>query len=91
MFFSGNVLLRIFALGGFVKAYKNMTYFIIKLRFVGISQANRALTKPSRAKIRSKTFPLKNMLGLCYTLYIYILHRAGRTNYAVTNDDVENV
>ena len=51
---------------------------------MGISQANRALTKPSRAKIRSKMFPLKNMLGLCYTfslslslslslsIYIYI-------------------
>ena len=34
--------------------------------------------KPSRVKIWSKKFPLKNMLGLCYTfslslfLYIYI-------------------
>ena len=43
----------------------------VYIRFVGISQANRALTKPSRVKIRSKTFPMKNMLGLCYTLYIY--------------------
>ena len=31
-----------------------------------------ALTKPSRAKIRSKRFPIKNMLGLCYTLSLYI-------------------
>ena len=45
---------------------------------VGISQANRALTKPSRAKIRSKTFPLKKhswtllyTLSLSLSLYVY--------------------
>ena len=39
--------------------------------FVGISQANRALTKPSSAKIRSKKFPLnKNACTLLYLIYI---------------------
>ena len=39
-----------------------------KFGYVGISQADgQALTKPSRAKIRSKRFPIQNMLGLCYT------------------------
>ena len=28
---------------------------------------NRAFTKPSREKIRSKRFSIKNMFGLCYT------------------------
>ena len=35
--------------------------------FTVLDTISLALTKPSRAKIRSKKFPLKNMLGLCYT------------------------
>ena len=32
-----------------------------------VKPAGQALTKPSRAKIRSKRFPIQDMLGLCYT------------------------
>ena len=42
--------------------------------FIGISQANWALTKPSRAKIWSKMFPLKTCLDLLYLLSLSLSH-----------------
>ena len=52
-----------------------MTYFIIKLHLIGISQANLE-KKPRWVKIWNERFPIQDMLGLCYTLslslYIYI-------------------
>ena len=49
--------------------HTNMTCFIIKLHFVGISQADLAgLEKAPRwAKIWGKSFQNQDMLGLCYT------------------------
>ena len=56
---------------------KNMTYFIIKLRFVGISQADWAGLEnaPRWAKIGSKSFKTKTCLDIVIlSLYIYILY-----------------
>ena len=56
----------------------------------GLSKANQALMKPSRVKIWNKKFPLKNMLGLCYTLYIYIYDLVPKGVHENRTKEVEN-